>query len=149
MLDFVPTAFHFAVDFGFAGLDARFQEVTGLGFEVATEELREGGLNPYAYALPTGATHGNLALKRGFALVSPLGEWCRKAVEEFTFEPRDVTVVLLGPAHVPLAAWTCSRAYPVKWSVSDFKAQENGLVIESLELAYLALRRVTVDLPTP
>lgn len=138
----IPVAFHFAVDLGFGEPETRFQEVTGLALEVATEELREGGLNTYAYALPTGAKHGNLALKRGFTTSSELTEWCRKAVEEFTFEPRTVTVSLLDQEHQALAAWTCTRAYPVKWAVSDFKAQENGLVIESLELAYLALRRI-------
>lgn len=138
----IPVAFHFAVDFGFGDDDARFQEVTGLGFEVATEELQEGGLNTHAYVLPTSAKHPNLGLKRGFSPSSQLGEWCRKAVEEFTFDPLTVTVKLLGEDHQPLATWTCDRAYPVKWSVSDFKAQENGLVIESLELAYLTLRRV-------
>lgn len=142
----LPRSFQFAVDFGFGPLDAQFQEVTGLSVEVATEELREGGLNTTSYTLPTGGKHGTLTFKRGLAVVSPLYEWCRQAVEEFTFEPRTITVALLGEAFVPLAAWTATRAYPVKWSVSDLKATESALAIETLEVAYLSLRRVTVPL---
>jgi phage tail-like protein len=62
-------------------------------------------------------------------------------VEEFTFEPREVTVTLLNEEHEPLAAWHFLAAYPVKWSVSDLKAQENALAIETLELAYRMFRK--------
>jgi phage tail-like protein len=139
----IPVVFHFKVDFGPSSADAdnRFQEVAGLTAEIATEELREGGLNEYAHRFPTGAKYGNLVLKRGFVSGSEVGTWCRKALEDFTFEPRDVTVTLLNENHEPLATWHFLRAYPVKWSVSDFKAQENALAIESLELAYSRFRK--------
>ncbi len=140
----IPVVFHFMVEFGtsFPGQDVRFQEVTGLSAEVSTEELREGGLNEYAHRLPTGAKYGNLVLKRGFLSSSQVAKWFRKAVESFEFEPRDVTVTLLNEEHEPLAAWSFLRAYPVKWSISDFKAQENALAVESMELAYRSFRRV-------
>jgi T4-like virus tail tube protein gp19 len=32
--------------------------------------------------------------------------------------------------------WTFHKAHPVKYSFSDLKAQESGLVIESIDLAY-------------
>ena len=51
-------------------------------------------------------------------------------------------VTLLNEEHLPLARWDFQRAYPVKWSLSDFKAQENALAIESLELAYQMFRKV-------
>jgi phage tail-like protein len=133
----IPAVFHFKVDFGpsLHESDNRFQEVSGLTAEVTTEELREGGLNEYAHRLPTGVKYGNLILKRGF-VDSEVSSWCRKAVQEFIFEPRLVTVTLLNEEHEPVSAWHFAGAYPVKWSVSDFKAQENALAIESLELAY-------------
>ncbi len=142
MHDF-PVVFHFKVEFsgGSDDQDNRFQEVTGLNAEVSTEEFREGGLNEYAHRMPTGAKYGNLVLKRGFVNSSDVGTWCREAVENFDFEPRDVAVTLLDEEHEPLATWNFLRAYPVKWSLSDLKAQENALAVESLELSYSRFRK--------
>jgi phage tail-like protein len=139
----IPVVFHFKVEFGAgsADQDNRFQEVTGLSAEVTTEELREGGLNEYAHRLPTGAKYGNLTLKRGFINDSEVSKWCRKAVENFEFEPKDVAVTLLNEEHDPLATWNFTKAYPVKWLLADFKAQENALAIETLELAYAMFRK--------
>lgn len=139
----IPVGFHFKVEFADVGTDddMRFQEVTGLGAEVTTEELREGGQNLFIHRLPTGVKYGNVVFRRGFFNDSELARWCRDAVENFTFAPKDVTVYLLNDAHEPLATWQFLQAYPVKWSVSDFKAQDNSLVVETLELAYQRFRK--------
>lgn len=139
----VPVGFHFKVEFENVGEgnDARFQEVTGLSAEVTVEELREGGQNLYVHRLPAGAKYGNLILKRGLLGDSEVAGWCRDAIENFSFDPKDITVYLLNEEHVPLAAWYFLKAWPVKWSISDFKAQDNALVIESLELAYRRFRK--------
>ena len=139
----IPVVFHFKVDVAGVGddEDTRFQEVTGLGTEITTEELREGGLNSHTHRLPTGGKFGNLVLKRGFVTSTELVQWVRDAVEDFVFERRDVTVSLLNAKHDPLAAWNFADAYPVKWSISDFKAQDNALAIETLELSYATFRR--------
>jgi phage tail-like protein len=139
----IPVAFHFKVEI-YSGpdgaspddRDVRFQEVSGLTAEVTTEEYREGGLNQHAHRLPTGTKYGNLVLKRGFIDSSQVTAWCRRAIEGFELEPCDVRVILLDQAHQPLASWRFTGAYPVKWSISDLKAQESALVVESLELAF-------------
>lgn len=140
----IPVVFHFKVAFGNSSdeQDNRFQEVNGLSAEVSVEEYREGGLNERAHRLPTGAKYNNLVLKRGYVSGTAVSEWCRKAIENFDFEPTDVDVSLLDENHEPLAHWSFTGAWPVKWSVSDLKAQENALAIESLELAYRSFRRV-------
>ena len=53
-----------------------------------------------------------------------------------------VMVALLNEEHEPLLAFNFARAYPVKWTVSDFKAQDNAIVVESLELSYDFFQRV-------
>ncbi len=140
----LAVAFHFSVDV--AGetddADTRFQEVSGLAAEVAVEEYREGGVNEYVHRLPTGSKYGNLVLKRGYTSSSNLAKWCRSAIEDFVFTPKDVTVSLLDEEHNPLASWSFVGAYPLKWSLSAFNAQQNGLAIESLELAYSRFRKV-------
>ena len=57
-------------------------------------------------------------------------------IYNFIFKPADITVTLLDDQHNPLSTWSITKAYPVKWTTSDFKAQENSIAIETLELAY-------------
>ena len=129
-----PVGFHFKVDF--EGTDGSFQEVSGLSAEVTVEELTAGGENTFIHKLPTRTKYGNLILKRGFINDSDLIEWLTDSIENFIFKPRLVNVSLLDENHKVIAQWTFSGAYPVKWAISDFKAMENGLVIETIELAY-------------
>lgn len=139
-----PVAFHFKVAFG-AGddeQDNRFQDVGGFSAEVTLEEHHEGGLNTYTHRLPTGMRFGNLVLKRGYIGSTKVAQWCRDAVQNFAFSLKDIDVSLLNEEHQTLAQWTFTGAYPVKWSLSELKAQENALAIESLELAYRSFRKV-------
>lgn len=138
-----PVGFHFKVNFNLGESDAdnRFQDVGGLSAEIATEELKEGGLNGFSYKLPTQAKYGNLTLKRGMLLDSKVVDWIKEAVENFEFNPTEVTVKLLNEEHTTLATWSFTGVYPVKWSVSDLKAMESALVVETLELAYQSFRQ--------
>lgn len=142
-----PVGFHFRVEFvGFLpsdGKDTRFQEVSGLSAEIGTEEVLEGGENRFSHRLPTRAKYSNLVLKRGFLKDSELIKWCKDAIENLQFEPKTVNVTLLNEQHQPLAeTYSFIRAWPVKWSISDFKAQENAIVVETLELAYNYFTRI-------
>ncbi|MFA6923679.1 MAG: phage tail protein [Bacteroidales bacterium] len=140
-----PVGFHFRIEFKVNGVtdnDAKFQEVTGLTAEIATETLAEGGENRYTHKLPVKANYGNLILKRGMLTNSGLISWFKDAIENFSFEPAEVIVTLLNENHEPLVAWSFVNAWPVKWMVSDLKAQDNSVVIETIELAYNYFRRL-------
>ncbi len=147
-----PTGFHFTVAFtGVPGMDAdqeqRFQEVSGLSFEVETEELREGGENRFVYKLPKRAKYPNLVLKRGMLSGSAFLAWFKSAMSTYftvalyEFQPADLTVTLLDEADNPVAIWNIVQAYPLKWSCSDFKASESAIVVETMELAYQYFER--------
>jgi phage tail-like protein len=139
-----PVGFHFKVEFqgvGSGDADTRFQEVSGLTAEIQTEELVVGGENRFSYRLPTRAKYGNLILKRGMLQDSGLVSWFTKAIEDFEFKPADVNVYLLNENHEITSSWIFTQAYPVKWAISDFKAQDNSLVIETIELVYQYFRR--------
>ena len=143
-----PVGFHFRVEFGFLApdsTDVRFQEVSGLTAELGTEEVSEGGENRFSHRLPTRAKYANLILKRGLFTDSELIEWCENAIENFEFEPTTVNVTLLNENHEPVAeTYSFVNVWPVKWSVSDFKAQDNSLVVETLELAYQHFTRISL-----
>lgn len=142
-----PTGFCFRVafiDVDGTGEDAeqRFQEVSGLSYEILTEELNEGGENRFSHKLPKKIKYPNLVLKRGLLKNTALQKWFESAIDTFfdvlvyDFKPKDILITLLDEADNPVAIWNVVQAYPLKWSTSDLKASDNSIVIETLELAY-------------
>lgn len=135
-----PVGFHFKVEV--LGLDravdddVRFSEVGGLGFEVATEEVPEGGENRFIQRYPLRAKYPDLVLKRGLLKSSAIWDWTRDCIENLDIKPKNVDVKLLNENHEPLITWHLVGAYPVKWAVTDLNAANNAIVVESLQLAY-------------
>ncbi len=140
-----PPGFHFKVTFELDGVlegvvveenDFRFQEVSGLSAEVAVETLHEGGENRFSHRLPGRTKFANLVLKRGLVTSSALIEWFRNAIEALEIKPVDMAVTLLDEAHEELTTWNFVKAWPLKWSFSNLNAQNNSLMIETVELSY-------------
>ncbi|MFT3843831.1 MAG: phage tail protein [Lacibacter sp.] len=133
-----PVGFHFKVEFVGIGNDndIRFQSVSGLAIEYDTESFKEGGENRFEHKLPLRTKYADLSLKRGMLTDSKVIEWCMKAFINREFKPVQVNVILLNEKHEPLKRWEVIDAWPKKWSVSDLNAQENSVVIETLDLAY-------------
>lgn len=141
--------YRFAVLFLAAGripnpLDLRFQKVSGLSAEVSTMTVTEGGQNLYTQQLPVRVGHGNLTLQRGMVIGSPLNLEFNAALSRFKFAPSNVLITLLHAQGLPLAAWLCLKAFPVKWSTSDLDADQKTVVIDTLELAYARLQIMRV-----
>ncbi|WP_452602804.1 phage tail protein [Pontimicrobium sp. MEBiC06410] len=145
---FPPVGFYFSVEFSLGSdentKDNQFQSVSGLSIDLETEEIAEGGENRFKYKLPVKTKYPNLVLKRGMIVDSKVIDWCREALENYNFEPLDIMVNLLvkegdittSATAKPLRSWNIKNAFPVKWNVSDFNAEENKFVIETLELSY-------------
>jgi phage tail-like protein len=133
-----PVGFHFRVEFVNVGNDndIRFQSVAGLNVEYDVESFKEGGENRFEHKLPVRTKYPDLALKRGMLTDSAVIRWCLNAFQNREFRPAQVNVTLLNPEHAPLLTWHVNRCWPKKWSVSDFNAQENAIVIETLEMSY-------------
>lgn len=125
--------------------DTDFLEVSGLKLEIETEELQEGGENDFLHHLPKRVKHGNLVLKRALEpLSNDLEAWIKETFENsfaVKIKPRDIVIFLMDEKGKALRCWLCSHAYPVKWEVGGFNAQENKLAIETLELCYNLLER--------
>lgn len=137
-----PVGFFFKVQIdGLPDGESEFQEVTGLSATIETQQIVEGGENRFVHQLPLRVKSEKLVLKRGLKVSSALQDWCRKAIEEFSFSPKDIHVFLLDPGAANpndniLMSWHVIHAYPLKWSVSAFNAMENNLAIETIELQY-------------
>ncbi len=132
-----PVGYHFSVEFPTVSKgEFQFQSVSGLTATLDTEDVAEGGENRFKHKLPVRTGYSNLVLKRGLAVKSDLIKWCREAIEDLNIKPVNVIVKLLNEKHEPLMTWNVVHAYPVKWEVSGFDAEESKIVIESIELVY-------------
>ena len=134
-----PKGFCFRVDFleiSNVENDVLFQSVSGLTATMQTETLKEGGENRFSHELPIRSQFSDLVLKRGVLTSSDVIKWCRDALETFSFKPTTVLVHLLNDKHEPLITWNVVHAWPKKWSIADLNAEQNSVLIETLELSY-------------
>ena len=142
--------FFFGVTFldGADKMDYSFTSVRGLEKELQFEEISEGGVNNFSYRLPKPAKSKNLVLKRALRPVGKddgLTQWVKAAVDDFSFRKKTIQVSLLKidekaedgqKEGIPVKTWEFYDAYPVKYSLTDFDAEKNELVFETLEFAY-------------
>ena len=146
--DYPQVGFHFLVTFELLPppvdnlqtfKDIAFQSVSGLTATVEMENYREGGENRFVHHLPTKTSYPDLVLKRGVFLLPQLTglmPWMRRAIEDFQFEPCNLIISLLNEQHLPLFNWNVINAIPKKIEVSNFNAQGNDIVVETLTFDY-------------
>ncbi len=142
-------AFYFKVVFAATSdnADTSFQEVSGIGSEMETEDLAEGGENRFVHRLPKSIKHPKLVLKRGVASKdSPLIAWCEEVLEGSFIEqvkPMTLEVSLMDEEGEPTRVWSFANAFPVNWEVEGFNSTKNEIAIEKIELSYNYFDRVT------
>ena len=140
--NYPPAGFYFKIKVdGMPDSDSEFQELSGLSMSLETQSVKEAGENRFTHQLPLPAKAEPLVLKRGVKISSPLIEWCRKAIEEFTFSPKNIHVFLLdtesGEAEPkPLMSWHLIHAFPSKWEVTGLNAANSELAIETIQINY-------------
>ena len=141
--------FHFGVVFELFPqtlVDTRFQSVSGLKSTLETEPYTEGGQNRFKHSLPLRSGYQDLILKRGLtADVSGLSIWCNQGIENFVFSPANLVISLLNEYALPIKVWYVSHAIPLIYEFSDFNAEENKIVIETITLKYNFFK----ELPIP
>lgn len=115
--------------------EANFSECAGLVIETEVEERHEGGLNQYVHRFPKGSKVTNIVLKRGLTDSDRLWKWHAGMVAG-TVERKDLSIVLFDVEGTERWRWNVSKAYPVKWTGPDLKADASGIAIETLELVH-------------
>lgn len=138
-----PGNFYFAVSIGGgSGIDAGFQEVSGLEVEQEFEEIKEGGMNDWIHRVPARIKYNNLTLKRGMAPSgSGLVSWCQQLFNRANHlgtpqRKENIDVELMNEKGECVRMWSFVDAYPVKWSLDNLNSMESKLAIESIEFAY-------------
>ena len=117
-----------------------FRRYQGSQKEYRIEEVTCGGENRFKYKLPVAPTSQNLVLKGALlSRTSKLATWCASTLDNGLSNKiitNDVTVSLMKTDTDPAISWVFHKSYPVKYSISDLKSDENKIAIETIELAY-------------
>ncbi len=134
-----PWGFYFKVIFNGISLDTndvRFQSVSGLSVDYDYEPYKEGGENRFEHQLPVRTKYADLVLKRGMLVDSGVIKWFLDAFQNRIFKPVTITIILMNEKSEPLRTWNVVHAIPKKWLISDLNANENSIVVETMELTY-------------
>ena len=135
--------FHFAVDLQ-GIVQGYFTECSGLGSEQEVIEhkvVNEKGVE-VMLKIPGRLKWENITLKRGITESMDVWEW-RQQVEDGDVEGarRDGSIVMFNQKLEPVARWDFRRAWPVKVSGPQPKADSNEIGIEELTIAHEYIRR--------
>ncbi|WP_080778371.1 phage tail protein [Chryseobacterium phocaeense] len=140
--------FHFSVVFELMpqfSIDTKFQNVSGLKATIETESYTEGGQNRFKHNLPLRSGYQDLVLKRGLTSeMSGLSMWCSQAIENFIFHPANLVVSLLNENGIPVKVWYVSHAIPLSYEFSEFNAEENKIVVETITLKYNFFKEIPI-----
>jgi phage tail-like protein len=146
-----PAGFHFKVTINNSSsgtIDGSFQEVSGILAEIKTEDVVEGGENRFVYRLPQSTQYAPLVLKRGLVTRdSELNKWCSNVIQSdfLGIQTKSIVIHLLDQtSHEPLMSWNFINAYPVKFEVSGFNAQQSEIVVETLQFAYTRFEKLAL-----
>ncbi len=113
-----------------------FSDVTGLQAEVEVNDYREGGVNDYIHRLAGPVRYpSNLVLKHGLTDSTVLWLWHRD-VRRGIIKRRNITIILLDASGNRANTWNLEKAYPVKWTGPDPKADTSIVAVESIELVH-------------
>jgi phage tail-like protein len=118
-----------------------FQECSGIEMSLKIEEYREGGRNGEVLVFPTRTEWGNITLRKGVGMLTPLWDWSYSFVEG-KGKRRDGLIVLLNDLHVPSNIWYFRRGLPLKYTGPTMHAQENKVAIDTMVIAHEGIYQV-------
>jgi phage tail-like protein len=135
------TQFNFLVDFGDGvseGPQAGFQEVSGIGMEVAVTEYRNGNAKENNVVKLTGLCRvSDVTLKRGVIGSLNLYAWLNEIRNGNQDALRTVTIKLQNEDHTGIVqTWKLLRARIVKHTSGPFNGKSSDVAIEEIVLAY-------------
>lgn len=133
------TSFRFRIEIG-GVIVAHVSEVTGLQVETETEPYEEGGVNDFVYQLPKRTKYQNITLKRGITDLDEMWRWHQDVVNGI-FERKDGSIILMDIKGEDKWWWNFSKAYPVKWTGPDLRANSNTVAFETIVLAHHGIKK--------
>lgn len=124
---------------------AGFQEISGLGIEVAVAEYRNGNEKENKvrkmYGMPK---YSDVTLKRGVGGLTAFYDWVKLVGDGDQTARREVTIELLDEAgQGPVLTWKLSKAWPTKYTPPTLNAK--GGTDVAIEELVLACEKVEVE----
>jgi len=121
----------------FTGLD-------GLTAKYDVTSYKEGGENGFEHQLPGRLTYGNITLTRPVDVRSKaLGAWFHMLARGVSHPRRyTATVVAFNDNGQPVAEWTFTEVWPVRYAGPSFSADTAKVAIETFEFAHGGLLSV-------
>lgn len=119
---------------------AHASEVTGLQIETETESYEEGGVNDFVHQLPKRTKYQHITLKRGITDRDELWKWYQEVISG-DFKRKNGAIVLMDVTGEGKWRWNFEKAYPVKWTGPDLKADSSSIAFEAVELAHNGIKK--------
>ena len=119
-------------------IQAGFQEVSGLGMEIAVSEYRNGN-EPVNHVRKIYGMdkYSDVTLKRGLIGQTHFFQWLKEIREGSQAARRTVTIQLMDEAHTgPVMTWKLIQAFPNKYTGPSLNGKGGEVAIEELVLAY-------------
>jgi len=116
-----------------------FQEAKGLGASLEVAAYPEGGVNDFVHQLPVRHSWTPIQLKHGFIRDPVLWQWYQVGLTQSLGARRDGSIILLDHQGERVMAWEFRGGMATKWTGPELNAMENGVVVESLEIAHHGL----------
>ena len=133
--------FNFLVDLGTGntdGVEAGFQEISGIGMEVTVSEYRTGNARENSVQKIMGMNKStDVTLKRGVVGSLALYQWLDEIRNGNQKALRNVTVQLQNEDHTStVMTWKLFRARPIKVTTGPMNAKGTDVAMEEMVLAY-------------
>lgn len=133
--------FNFLVDLGdgnIGGVQAGFQEVSGIGSDVVVTEYRNGNSKENSVIKLTGLNRvTDVTLKRGLMGALSLYQWFDQIHNGGGTALRTVTIQLQNEEHTEVVhTWRLLRARIIKHTSGPLNAKGSEVAIEEIVLAY-------------
>jgi phage tail-like protein len=134
--------FRFRVEIDGIG-QAGFNEVNMPEVEIETIEYREG-IDPTRVRKLSGLTkYANVVLKWGVTDSMDLYNWFSSVEQRGAAGNRmNMVIILVDEEGNDKMRWEITRAWPIRYTVSDLNAQTSQVAIEELEMAFERFYRV-------
>ena len=137
--------FHFALDLG-GTIAGYFTECSGIGSEhevIEHKVINEKG-QEVVMKIAGRLKWENIVLKRGITSSMDVWDW-RKTVEDGDLDGarRNGSIIMFDQKLNPVAQWDFERAWPVKVSGPQPKADSNEIGLEEVTIAHEYIKRVS------
>jgi phage tail-like protein len=136
---------HFRLQVGGKEAIGQFREISGLDTESEIIEQKEVDANGRQVTVKVSGSDkwSNIELKRGVDVDKGLYEWRRMVEDKGPDGARtDCTLELLDYDGSPIATYTITQAWPVKYTGVAMNAGSNEIAVEGITLAHEGFKRM-------